>query len=161
MAGLLVRELKLRGLVERILVVCPANLAFQWQRELKEKFDEKFEVIKGDVDFPQRDRIRFDLDTTVAKHVKMAASKIRIRANTNLAAVSCARHSLAITGHQKPRLVSGLPFVREIVDRTVLSLKDAWSPFLFDRPNYFPVVNACLIPNLQSNTQIIVKTARL
>src|SRR6516225_9438727 len=47
MAGLLVRELKLRGLIERVLVVCPANLAFQWQRELKEKFDEKFEVIKG------------------------------------------------------------------------------------------------------------------
>ena len=47
MAGLLMRELKLRGLVERILVVCPANLAFQWQRELKEKFDEKFLVFKG------------------------------------------------------------------------------------------------------------------
>jgi len=28
--------------------VAPANLAFQWQRELKEKFDEKFLVIKGD-----------------------------------------------------------------------------------------------------------------
>ena len=27
MAGLLVRELKLRGLIERVLVVCPANLA--------------------------------------------------------------------------------------------------------------------------------------
>ena len=47
MAGLLVRELKLRGLVERVLVVCPANLSFQWQRELKEKFDEKFLVLKG------------------------------------------------------------------------------------------------------------------
>lgn len=47
MAGLLIRELKLRGLLERILVVCPANLAFQWQRELKEKFDEKFVVVKG------------------------------------------------------------------------------------------------------------------
>ena len=47
MAGLLVRELKLRGLVERVLVVCPANLAFQWQRELKEKFDEQFIVFKG------------------------------------------------------------------------------------------------------------------
>jgi len=47
MAGLLIRELKLRGLAERILIVCPANLAFQWQRELKEKFDEKFVVIKG------------------------------------------------------------------------------------------------------------------
>ncbi len=47
MAGLLVRELKLRGLVDRVLVVCPANLTFQWQRELKEKFDEKFIVLKG------------------------------------------------------------------------------------------------------------------
>ena len=47
MAGLLIRELKLRGLVERVLVVCPANLAFQWQRELKEKFDETFLVFKG------------------------------------------------------------------------------------------------------------------
>ncbi len=47
MAGLLIRELKLRGLIERILVVCPANLSFQWQRELKEKFDEKFLVLKG------------------------------------------------------------------------------------------------------------------
>lgn len=47
MAGLLVRELKLRGLAERILVVVPANLAFQWQREFREKFDEKFLVLKG------------------------------------------------------------------------------------------------------------------
>jgi SNF2 family DNA or RNA helicase len=47
MAGLLIRELQLRGLAERILVVCPANLSFQWQRELKEKFDEKFLILKG------------------------------------------------------------------------------------------------------------------
>ncbi len=47
MGGLLIRELKLRGLAERILVVCPVNLAFQWQRELKEKFDEKFLIVRG------------------------------------------------------------------------------------------------------------------
>jgi SNF2 family DNA or RNA helicase len=47
MAGLLIRELKLRGLAERILIACPSNLTFQWQRELKEKFDEKFLVMKG------------------------------------------------------------------------------------------------------------------
>jgi len=47
MAGLLIRELKLRGLAERVLIVVPANLAFQWQRELKEKFDEQFLVMKG------------------------------------------------------------------------------------------------------------------
>jgi hypothetical protein len=48
MAGLLIRELKLRGLAERTLIVCPANLTFQWQRELKEKFDEEFEVLRGE-----------------------------------------------------------------------------------------------------------------
>ena len=47
MAGLLIRELKLRGLIERVLVVCPANLGFQWQRELKEKFDQQFTVLRG------------------------------------------------------------------------------------------------------------------
>lgn len=47
MAGLLLRELKLRGLAERILIVCPANLKFQWQRELKDKFDEKFDRLEG------------------------------------------------------------------------------------------------------------------
>ena len=47
MAGLLVRELKLRGLAERVLVVCPANLTFQWQREMFEKFDQQFQVLRG------------------------------------------------------------------------------------------------------------------
>lgn len=47
MAGLLLRELQMRGLADQILVVCPANLTFQWQRELKEKFNEKFIVLKG------------------------------------------------------------------------------------------------------------------
>lgn len=49
MAGLLLKELKARGLVRRVLIVTPANLTFQWQRELSDKFREKFEVIRGDV----------------------------------------------------------------------------------------------------------------
>ncbi len=49
MAGLLLKELKARGLVKRVLVVTPANLTFQWQRELKDKFRESFEVINSDV----------------------------------------------------------------------------------------------------------------
>src|SRR5262249_4997112 len=47
MAGLLLRELRLRGLAERDLVHCPANLTLQWQRELKGKFGETFLVLKG------------------------------------------------------------------------------------------------------------------
>ncbi|HEX4415844.1 MAG TPA: helicase-related protein [Lacipirellulaceae bacterium] len=49
MAGLLLKELKARGLVRRVLIVAPANLTFQWQRELSDKFREKFDVIRGDV----------------------------------------------------------------------------------------------------------------
>src|SRR5437879_1786147 len=49
MGGLLLKELKIRGLVKRTLIVAPANLCFQWQRELKEKFREPFEVIRSDV----------------------------------------------------------------------------------------------------------------
>ncbi len=49
MAGLLLKELKIRGLVKRTLIVTPANLSFQWQREMRDKFREQFEVIRGDV----------------------------------------------------------------------------------------------------------------
>jgi superfamily II DNA or RNA helicase len=49
MAGLLIKELKARGIVKRILIVAPANLTFQWQRELKDKFRENFGIIRGDV----------------------------------------------------------------------------------------------------------------
>ena len=49
MAGLLIKELKIRGLVKRTLIVTPANLSFQWQRELKDKFRENFEVVRSDV----------------------------------------------------------------------------------------------------------------
>ena len=49
MAGLLIKELKIRGLVKRTLIVTPASLSFQWQREMKDKFRENFEIIRGDV----------------------------------------------------------------------------------------------------------------
>jgi len=49
MAGLLIKELKIRGLVKRTLIITPANLTFQWQRELKDKFREEFEVVRGDI----------------------------------------------------------------------------------------------------------------
>jgi len=49
MAGLLLKELKIRGLVNRTLIVAPANLTFQWQREMQDKFREHFDVMKGEV----------------------------------------------------------------------------------------------------------------
>ncbi len=44
-AGLIFRELKIRGLVRRVLVVAPAGLVMQWVQELKTHFDETFRLV--------------------------------------------------------------------------------------------------------------------
>ncbi|MGQ9592637.1 MAG: DEAD/DEAH box helicase, partial [Planctomycetota bacterium] len=45
MTGLLLKELKMRGLVGNCLIVVPGHLKYQWLRELKEKFGEQFAVV--------------------------------------------------------------------------------------------------------------------
>ena len=47
-AGLIIKELKTRGLVRRVLVVCPTGLVTQWSAEMQEKFGEKFNIIRPD-----------------------------------------------------------------------------------------------------------------
>jgi len=49
MAGLLLKELKYRGLVDRTLVVGPGHLKDQWLREMKERFHENFSIIDRNV----------------------------------------------------------------------------------------------------------------
>ncbi|MDZ8186888.1 MAG: helicase-related protein [Nostoc sp. ChiSLP02] len=48
MAGLLIRELLIRGDLHRCLVVCPGSLAPQWQDELSQKFHLRFEILTND-----------------------------------------------------------------------------------------------------------------
>ncbi|MBM1003962.1 MAG: helicase, partial [Desulfofustis sp. PB-SRB1] len=43
-AGLVMRELKLRGLVRRILVVSPKGIATQWVAEMQTHFNEQFQL---------------------------------------------------------------------------------------------------------------------
>ncbi len=101
MAGLIIKELKLRHLVNRILIVVPGHLKDQWRRELKEKFEETFVIadrgstnaLYGEnvwskenqlitsIDFAKRDEIlpslqasEFDLIVVDEAH-KMAAYK--------------------------------------------------------------------------------------
>jgi superfamily II DNA or RNA helicase len=44
-AGLIIRELKLRGLIQRILVVAPKGLINQWIAEMRLHFDEEFRFL--------------------------------------------------------------------------------------------------------------------
>ena len=45
MAGLIVKELKLRHQAKRILIVVPGHLKDQWRREMKHWFQETFAVV--------------------------------------------------------------------------------------------------------------------
>lgn len=45
MAGLIIKELKLRHQARRILIVVPGHLKDQWRRELKERFEESFTLV--------------------------------------------------------------------------------------------------------------------
>lgn len=48
MTGLFMKELALRGDLDRCLIVCPGSLAEQWQDELDQKFDLPFEIFTND-----------------------------------------------------------------------------------------------------------------
>jgi superfamily II DNA or RNA helicase len=45
MAGLIFKELEYRRLARRVLVVAPGHLKYQWQREMKERFQESFAIV--------------------------------------------------------------------------------------------------------------------
>src|SRR5262249_30800103 len=48
MTGLLVKELRARGDLQKCLIVCPGNLAEQWQDELDRRFHLPFEIMTND-----------------------------------------------------------------------------------------------------------------
>ena len=70
MAGLLGKELRLRGVADRVLILCPAPLTVQWKDELHDKFDEEFELLDshrvkwqlGGNPWQQNDRVIASLD---------------------------------------------------------------------------------------------------
>ncbi len=53
MAGLLIKELRARGDLERCLVVAPGSLVEQWQDELGEKFGLEFDILTRDMIEPR------------------------------------------------------------------------------------------------------------
>lgn len=53
MAGLLMKEMKLREAIDRVLILCPAPLTIQWQDELLRWFGESFDIIFSAVDQQQ------------------------------------------------------------------------------------------------------------
>ncbi|HQZ72855.1 MAG TPA: SNF2-related protein, partial [Anaerolineae bacterium] len=49
MAGLLIKEMIIRGDLQRCLIVCPGSLAEQWQDELSRRFQLPFDILTNDM----------------------------------------------------------------------------------------------------------------
>jgi hypothetical protein len=71
MAGLLIKELIVRGDLQRCLIVCPGSLAEQWQDELYRRFQLPFEILTNDKVVhppnPHRRLVRFNPNASTAR----------------------------------------------------------------------------------------------
>lgn len=53
MAGLLIKEMKMRAAIEKILIIVPASLRIQWQDDLLRFFNEYFIIVDAELDRQQ------------------------------------------------------------------------------------------------------------
>ncbi|MBA3309177.1 MAG: DUF3883 domain-containing protein, partial [Nocardioidaceae bacterium] len=73
MAGLYIKELMIRGDVERCLVVAPGSLVTQWQDELYEKFGLAFDIVTRDMlDASYSGEVFADRDRLIARVDQLA-----------------------------------------------------------------------------------------
>lgn len=71
-AGLAMKELALRGLAKRILILCPAPLRDQWREEMHSKFDLAFEVAYGGPQIKQQDMLILSLTLARSNIAKLS-----------------------------------------------------------------------------------------
>ncbi|MBQ0209701.1 MULTISPECIES: SNF2-related protein [Providencia] len=81
-AGLVVRELKLRGMAKRILVCTPKGLVSQWQSEMSKHFGESFHLLipreNKPVDENDNIRLQHDLVVCPVENIKPIESRIEL-----------------------------------------------------------------------------------
>lgn len=73
-AGIILKELVVRGLARRVLILVPASLTVQWQEEMRDKFNEDF-VVNNSIDGWQGQRVIASID--LAKRPEHAAEITR------------------------------------------------------------------------------------
>jgi len=87
MAGLLIKELLVRGDVQRCLVVCPGSLVEQWQDELYRRFHLPFEIATNDkVEAARTGNWLLENDLVIARLDKSARDE---SVQAKLAATEC------------------------------------------------------------------------
>lgn len=85
MAGLLIKELLIRGDLERCLIIAPGSLVEQWQDELSEKFDLSFDILSRDQIEASRTGNPFGEHDRMIMRLDMAARSDELKAKLEAA----------------------------------------------------------------------------
>ena len=76
MAGLYIKELMIRGDLQRCLIVCPGNLAEQWQDELWQRFQLSFELLTNDrIESARTGNVFQEMSLVIARLDKLARNE--------------------------------------------------------------------------------------
>jgi len=79
MAGLFIKELRIRGDLERCLVVAPGNLVEQWQDELYEKFGLEFDIFsRAEVEVARTGNPFQERDLWIARLDQLARKRLAL-----------------------------------------------------------------------------------
>src|SRR5579875_2219236 len=140
MAGLLIKELKLRGVVDRVLVVVPAPLTAQWQDELLDRFDEEFVVVEarevrwrlGGNPWQQHDRVITSLDFAKQDDVRPDL----LRAEWDLVVIDEAHKCSAVTYGEEVKRTKRYLLAEELSRRTARLLLLTATPHSGDQDRF-------------------------
>ncbi len=76
MAGLLIKEMKARGDLQRCLIVSPGNLVEQWQDELRTKFNMNFDILTNErIEASGTGNVFNEIDLCIARLDKLARNE--------------------------------------------------------------------------------------
>ena len=163
MAGLVMKELKVRGLVKRTLLIVPAHLQDQWQREMMDWFREDFVVLRRELlsnlyaaDFFERNsQVLVSLDFARKEDVR----ELLARQRWDLVIVDEA-HKLSATRYgQKVHKTKRYQLGEAIAPKTTHLLFLTATPHKGDDEAYFLLLNL-LEPHLFANSEQLKEAAR-
>jgi superfamily II DNA or RNA helicase len=163
MAGLVLKELKARGVVRRTLLVIPAHLQDQWQREMSDWFREDFVPLRRDLlqslysaDFFERNpQVLVSMDLARREDVR----EVLARQSWDLVIVDEA-HKLSATRYgQKVYKTKRYQLGEALVPRTTHMLFLTATPHKGDDHAYFLLLSL-LEPRLFANPDQLKQAAR-
>ena len=121
MAGLIFKELEYRKLARRVLIVAPGHLKYQWQREMKERFQESFAIVdRGRMDSAWGENVWEERDRSITSidFAKQPDVRATLRSTHWDLVIVDEAHKMSAYAYPSSRPTLGEGYGRTKVDKT-------------------------------------------